>query len=493
MRAAIYVRVSKEEQARHGVSLDAQAESCTAYCTLKRFTITRVLRDEGVTSGIPLAQRPAGRELCGLIERGEVEHVIVYSLSRVFRDAVEALTTSRQWDAIGVSLHMLDVGGQAIDTSTAIGRFFFSVMAGAAELERNLLRERVTAAMDHIADTGRKPAGIVYGYARRDKALVPDSAEAEIVREVFRRIGRGEALATVAKDLTERGVPCKQAGRYWDNVRLAAMVRNQVYLGKVNWRGEVLPGTHEPIITRAVWNKANQVLDGRAQNRGRSAKRWSSIFRCGHCGGRVRSHRQSRKGGKPLNILECIPLAMRETQHEGNRLAEQKAMAAVWRHTELLLTDGALRDAVSAAKQALARGRADVRGVEQRLDEIGEQRRRNGEAFARGLVTVADLEALNAPLVAEEHRLLARLAETQEPAALAELEKLVGGDVGAVVQRVRDTVSVDEQVRFLRALYERVEYFRDRLVFHVRGGILPPTERQLPGYYDPSRGSDIGF
>lgn len=493
MRAAIYVRVSKEEQARHGVSLDAQAESCTAYCNLKRFTIAKVLRDEGVTSGIPLSERPAGQELCRVIERGEIDHVVVYSISRVFRDSIEALTTSKQWDAMGVSLHMLDVGGQAIDTSTAIGRFFFSIMAGAAELERNLLRERVTAAMDHIADTGRKPAGVVYGYARQDKALAPDPFEAEIVREVFRRVGRGEALASIAKDLTARQVPCKLGGRYWDNVRLAAMVRNQVYLGKVNWRGEVLPGTHEPIVSRGVWSKANSVLDGRRQNRGRYSRRWSSLFRCGHCGGKVRSHKQSRKGQKPLHVLECIPLTMHEVQHEGNRLAEQKAMAAVWRHTELLLTDGALHEAIRAARQSLARASADVRGIEQRLDEIGEQRRRNGEAFARGLVTVADLEALNAPLVAEEQRLLTRLAETQEPAGLAELEKMMKGDLGAVIQRVRDTTTVDEQVRFLRGIYEYVEYFRDRLVFHVRGGILPPAERGLPKYYDPSRGSAIGF
>lgn len=115
-----------KDRARHGVSLDAQAEACIAYCNMRHLPVAAVLRDEGVSSRIPLTERPVGRELCRMIDTGEVQHIVAYSISRLFRDSVEAITHSRRWDRAGISLHLLDVGGQVVDTGSAIGRFFFS-------------------------------------------------------------------------------------------------------------------------------------------------------------------------------------------------------------------------------------------------------------------------------------------------------------------------------------------------------------------------------
>ena len=68
-------------------------------------------------------------------------------LDRMFRNAGDCLATVEAWDRAGVALHVVDLGGNAIDTTSAAGRFMLVVLAGAAEMERNLIRERTKAAL----------------------------------------------------------------------------------------------------------------------------------------------------------------------------------------------------------------------------------------------------------------------------------------------------------------------------------------------------------
>lgn len=83
-------------------------------------------------------------------------------------------------------------------------------------------------------------------------------------------------------------------GRYWDNVRLAAIVRNQVYLGKVNWRGVVLPGDHEPILADEEQSAVIALSVRRWKSGRRTVRFLSSLFTCGVCGGRTGT-RNSRR------------------------------------------------------------------------------------------------------------------------------------------------------------------------------------------------------
>src|ERR1017187_1751358 len=144
MKAVAYVRVSTAEQAREGISLEAQEDRVRAYCTMAGLDLVAVLREEGVSAAKVLASRPAGRELLGLLAAGSARHVVALKLDRLFRDAVDALTITRDWDLARVALHLVDMGGQTINTGSPMGRMFLTMMAGFAELERNLISERTS-------------------------------------------------------------------------------------------------------------------------------------------------------------------------------------------------------------------------------------------------------------------------------------------------------------------------------------------------------------
>ncbi len=184
MKAIGYTRVSTEEQAQEGLSLDAQAERIRAYCKAQGLKLGELLTDEGVSAAKPLATRPAGSKLLDILAAGEAQAVVSVKLDRLFRDAVDCLATVRSWNEDGIALHLLDLGGAAFNSASALGRFFLTVMAGAAEMERNLISERTKTALAYKRSKGEWLGAAPFGYRLLDGGLVPHESEQVIIAAI---------------------------------------------------------------------------------------------------------------------------------------------------------------------------------------------------------------------------------------------------------------------------------------------------------------------
>jgi DNA invertase Pin-like site-specific DNA recombinase len=114
------MRVSTEEQAVSGVSLDAQHERIRAHCTVAGLNLIKVIREEGVNASKALSSRPGGSDLVSVIASKQAEHIGALKLDRLFRDAEDALKQSKAWDRAGVTRHRL--GSQALNAGSAMGR-----------------------------------------------------------------------------------------------------------------------------------------------------------------------------------------------------------------------------------------------------------------------------------------------------------------------------------------------------------------------------------
>jgi len=227
-RAVGYVRVSTEEQATGGVSLDAQSEAVRAYCAMRGLELVELVTDPGVSAGKALDARQGGRRLLELVRSGTVGSVVSYKLDRLFRDCADCLTVTGGWDRAGVSLHLVDMGGQAIDTSTAMGRFFLTVMAGAAEMERNLIRERTRAALQHKQSKGEKTGGACpFGYrlAADGRTLEHEPTEQRVIELVKELRAAGMSIRAVARHLNSDGVPAR--GRKWHATTVARLLQRE--------------------------------------------------------------------------------------------------------------------------------------------------------------------------------------------------------------------------------------------------------------------------
>ena len=147
MNAIGYVRVSTAEQADSGLGTAAQEERIRAYCRMKGLELPEIVSDDGVSGGKSLHSRPGGDALLDSLKRKLGLAVVVLKLDRSFRNAADCLATVEKWDKAGIALHVVDLGGNSIDSTTAAGKFMLTVLAGAAEMERNLTSERTKAAM----------------------------------------------------------------------------------------------------------------------------------------------------------------------------------------------------------------------------------------------------------------------------------------------------------------------------------------------------------
>jgi putative DNA-invertase from lambdoid prophage Rac len=187
-----YSRVSTGRQAAEGDSLGAQERQLGGYAMQHGWTLAEVFREEGVSGAIPLADRPAGARLLAVLRAGDV--IVAPKLDRIFRSALDALRMVEELKDHGVSLHLLDLGGDV--AGNGLSKLFLTVAAAFAEAERDRIRERVAGTKADQRARGRYLGGIVpYGHrVGADGALEPVPEQQEV-------IGRARALREEGKPL----------------------------------------------------------------------------------------------------------------------------------------------------------------------------------------------------------------------------------------------------------------------------------------------------
>lgn len=205
-----YSRVSVTRQAEEGESLDVQQRQLEGYAMQHGWTLANVYREEGVSGSVPLAERPKGRKLLDALRPGDV--VCASKLDRVFRSALDALQMVEQFRTRGVSLHLLDLGGDV--SGNGLSKLFLTVAAAFAEAERDRIRERVSQTKADQKKRGRYLGGkLPFGYKLDDDGtLVAVQQEQRLLRLAHRLHGEGKPLRTIQSELADRGATLSIGG-----------------------------------------------------------------------------------------------------------------------------------------------------------------------------------------------------------------------------------------------------------------------------------------
>jgi len=213
-----YVRVSTDEQANDGVSLDVQVAKIKGYCKVKDLTLIGIYGDPGI-SGKAIDIRPGLKAVLDMVGRKRIGHVVVWRKDRLSRKAIDTLQIAETMDKNDVSFHSIT---DSVDTKTAVGKLFFQIQAALAEYERNQIAERVQAAMDYLkANGGKVSSEAPYGYhyeqtgtkIKRDGSVVPvfksveDDAEQDCICLLYRLHNENPdwGLRKFARELAKRG------------------------------------------------------------------------------------------------------------------------------------------------------------------------------------------------------------------------------------------------------------------------------------------------
>lgn len=196
MEAIGYVRVSTEDQAREGVSLEAQREQVRAFCKARRWELVEVFADEGV-SGKTL-DRPGLQAALGAVGEGRAKVLVVTKLDRLSRSVRDILElVEEQFAHNGASLVSI---ADNLDATNAMGKFVLTILAGLAQMERELISERTRSALAHVKGTGRHLGAIPYGKkVDAEGRLVPDPEAQKALRRARRLRKRGASWREIAE------------------------------------------------------------------------------------------------------------------------------------------------------------------------------------------------------------------------------------------------------------------------------------------------------
>ena len=228
-RAALYLRVSTDEQAKEGYGLDVQRQRCEAMALVKGWSVVRQYADEGISGTKDEKHRPALAELLADVEAGQIDAVIVLALDRLGRLTPIVLDLVDRLTRMGVEVVSCK---ESIDTTTAMGKFMITVFAGLAQLDRDNIVERTTAGRNaRGAQDGEKGGQLPYGYARSEAGPVIDQAEAENVRYILRHRRSGKSYRAIAAELNAKGIPSARGGKWYATAIKLICENKAIYQG----------------------------------------------------------------------------------------------------------------------------------------------------------------------------------------------------------------------------------------------------------------------
>lgn len=206
-----YVRVSTERQASEGVSLEAQRERIEAWAAYQGISLAAVHVDAGLSGGRADNRPGLQAALADVCKRRGI--LVVFSLSRMARSTTDAGNLSKRLEKAGADLVSLS---ENLDTTSAMGRFVFRLIASLAELEREQIVERTTSALAFKRRQGKRISGkIPYGYRLEGSDLVEVPDEQAVIRLILEWRARGISLRAIAAELETRQVTRQNGATSW--------------------------------------------------------------------------------------------------------------------------------------------------------------------------------------------------------------------------------------------------------------------------------------
>jgi DNA invertase Pin-like site-specific DNA recombinase len=205
-----YCRVSTVAQADEGESLDVQERQIAGYALMQGLELSKVFVERGVSGSKPLSERQEGKALLAGLRPGDV--VITPKLDRMFRSALDALGVLAQLKDAGISLHMIDLGGDV--TGNGISKLVFTILSAVAEAERDRTRERITDVKRDQKQRGRYLGGRTpFGFSVGDDGeLVPIPAQQAAIARMRALRAEGMGLMAIAEAMKAEGVRISHMG-----------------------------------------------------------------------------------------------------------------------------------------------------------------------------------------------------------------------------------------------------------------------------------------
>jgi site-specific DNA recombinase len=306
MWVSIYIRVSTEDQAKEGYSLEVQREYLESFANREGFEVFKIYCDDGISAYS--TRRPALQELLQDAKAKKFDLVLVYKIDRFSRNLKDLLNLVDELSNSGVAFKSAT---EPFDTSTSAGKLMFQQLGSFAEFERNRLAERVFPGMVKGVQLGNwqgaRYAPYGYIYNKSVKLLEVDEKTAKVVKIIFEMALAEKSIRCITEYLIRKGYRNRN-GNIFSTKLIGDILKNRIYTGKLIWNKKhydknqrtakgykyirnssdkvvISEGKHTALVNEADFEKVQELLKHRRRERKQKVSDYplSGILYCAKC------------------------------------------------------------------------------------------------------------------------------------------------------------------------------------------------------------------
>ena len=465
-RIAAYIRVSTDEQADKGNSLNEQQERLSSYCRAMGWAQPEFFIDDGYSAKD--LNRPAIQRLLQAVCENKFDIILTTKLDRLSRNLLDLLQMIKFLQDHNCNYVS---ASENFDTSTAVGRMTLQLLGTFAEFERERISERVRDNMLSLArNTSRALTKPCYGYDVIDGQYIINENEAYFVKMMFDLAEQGHGYRMIAKILNEHGATTK-AGKPWDQVNVKRLMRNETIAGVMVYnkrqtkngrtverdRSEwiVKKDNHPAIIPYERFERVQQIM----QSRSRQYKHADSetylltgIVKCGYCGRNMKgaTSRHKRKNREYVYyryICSSYVLGYACKHHAVHR--DDLESLVINEIKELVkISTAELKIAVHAPSFV-----DEINRIKEQLSRIDRRIQKQIEAYENDLISAEDLLAARIRIENEREQLRKQLEKLES-------QKVNPKEVQKTAAKLLDDITGVDRLKAkvaIRQLIERIE------------------------------------
>ena len=424
-RVALYVRVSSQEQAIEGVSIEAQMSALRSYAQSQGWEVAGEYIDAGYGGGTD--DRPSFKRLLLDARKRNFSIIAVAKLDRYSRNLRLLLNNLHELEQLGIKFVATQ---ESLDTSTPYGKFAIQIMGVIAEFERGRIGERVRDSRRYLTAQGKWAGGrTLYGYRwlpeQEQWETIPE--EVKVIRYIYQLyLEEKLGMIPIYLRLNEESYRTRM-GALWNYVSVHQVLTHPGYMGRHR------VGIDMPvIIDEAIWQKAQQKREQARSVRSNTKKGWllQGMCVCGKCGHLLKC-RENRRTGERYYVCRG---RFKESHPDGGKRCDTRWMNAKWlewavwdKVKEVVNNPDMLVQCVNNAMARLQEKKdqlgTETLDIDHELAAISKKEERLGIAFTDGAIKEEVYKSKLRNLKAREAMLL-KCRQNIDPTSLTELEML---------------------------------------------------------------------
>lgn len=442
----IYTRVSTQEQAKEGQSIEAQIKLSTGYAKENNISVVDVYKDEG-KSGSNTNRAGLQDMLVRISNDKTIDCVLIMDTDRLARNTldhlnIKALLKKHEVQLISISQPMIDDSPE--------GSFIDTVLAGANALQSQITGRKTSKVMEEKAKAGWWPGWAPIGYKNAinpnptsnldKKIIIPHPQTGPIVTQMFKDYSNGtHTIDSLVKKVNSLGLTNNQGGKIITSI-VHRTLNNPIYYGIIPWKDKLYPGKHKPLISKAIWDACQQIMGVHNQHASRTRKHFyllRGFVYCNNC-----QHRLWAAPAKKMAFHYYYCHSCGKGTYVDTSDLEKQVEKWVG---QLKVTDKYAKDLAVAAKQALK----DLRNNNQEEEKL----LINQRTAIRAKIQAAEDRLLDGTLKSDQFKTIMDRLEPQ----LNEIEQTINissSDYSEKFDRIKNLVNM---ARNLKQTYHQAD------------------------------------